>query len=165
MVYSSQMQRTRVCVFYGVTMGFVKHWQGIIACTLIALPSWFLGKLLPVIGGPVIAITAGMTAAVLWKNKGQAEAGIKFVSKKVLQWAVILLGFGLNYTVVLETGRQSLPIIVCTLAASLVTAFFLQKAMKMPAHISVFYFVFYRSLAYYDPCTEIRRKQRGFFSA
>lgn len=132
------MQRTRVCVFYGVTMGFVKkHWQGIIACTLIALPSWFLGKLLPVIGGPVIAITAGMTAAVLWKNKGQAEAGIKFVSKKVLQWAVILLGFGLNYTVVLETGRQSLPIIVCTLAASLVTAFFLQKLMKMPANISV----------------------------
>lgn len=117
---------------------FIKiHWAGIAVCTAIAFPAWFLGKSVPVIGGPVIAIAAGMIVTLFWKNKGAAEAGIKFVSKKILQWAVVLLGFGLNYTVVVETGRQSLPIIVCTLTVSLLMAFILQKTMKMPANISV----------------------------
>ncbi len=44
--------------------------------------------------------------------------GIQFTSKKILQWAVILLGFGLDLTVVLKTGQQSLPIILCTITVS-----------------------------------------------
>ena len=118
-------------------MDFIKkNWPGIVICAAIAVPSWFLGKLVPIIGGPVIAILSGMLITVFWKNKGAADSGIKFVSKKVLQWAVILLGFGLDYTVILKTGRQSLPIIVCTITASLLTAFILQKALKIPANIS-----------------------------
>ena len=115
---------------------FKKNGLGITLCTAIAVPSWFLGKRLPVIGGAVIAILSGMLVTVFWKNKGAADAGIKFVSKKVLQWAVILLGFGLDYTVILKTGKQSLPIIICTITASLVTAFVLQRALKMPQNIS-----------------------------
>ncbi|MGP1458985.1 MAG: YeiH family protein [Treponema sp.] len=118
-------------------MNFIKkNWLGAALCLAIAVPSWFLGKLVPVIGGAVIAILSGMLVTVFLKNKGAADSGIKFVSKKVLQWAVILLGFGLDYTVVLKTGQQSLPIIVCTITASLVTAFVLQRAMKMPSNIS-----------------------------
>lgn len=118
-------------------MNFIKkNIAGFILCTAIAIPAWFLGKLAPVIGGPVIAILCGMIITVFWKNKGSADEGIKFVSKKVLQWAVILLGFGLNYTVILKTGKQSLPIIICTIATSLLTAFVLQKALKIPARIS-----------------------------
>ena len=118
-------------------MNFIKkNGLGIALCAAIAVPSWFLGKQLPVIGGAVIAILSGMLVTVFWKNKGAADAGIKFVSKKVLQWAVILLGFGLDYTVILKTGKQSLPIIICTITASLVTAFVLQRALKMPQNIS-----------------------------
>ena len=62
--------------------------------------------------------------------------GIKFTSKKVLQWAVVLLGFGLDLTVVLKTGKQSLPIIVCTIAVSLLIAFVLHKALRIPSKIS-----------------------------
>lgn len=120
-----------------MTRFITKHWAGIAVCTVLAVPAWLLGVLVPVIGGPVIAIVAGMLITLFWKNKGTAEPGIKFVSKKILQWAVVLLGFGLNYTVVLETGRQSLPIIICTLTVSLLAAFILQKVMKMPANISI----------------------------
>lgn len=120
-----------------MTRFITKHWAGITVCIAIAVPAWLLGALVPVIGGPVIAIVAGMLITLFWKDKGMAEPGITFVSKKILQWAVVLLGFGLNYTVVLETGRQSLPIIVCTLTVSLLAAFILQKVMKMPANISI----------------------------
>ena len=113
-----------------------KKWKGLEFCLLLAVPSWFLGKMFPIIGGAVIAIIAGMVIAVFMKTKNGLEDGIKFTSKKILQWAVILLGFGMNLNVVLETGRQSLPIIVCTITTSLVIAFVLHKLMHIPSNIS-----------------------------
>ena len=113
-----------------------KNWKGILICFVISVPVWFLGKRFEIVGGAVIAILMGMTIALFWKDKGGFEGGIKFTSKKVLQWAVILLGFGLNLGVVYQTGMQSLPIIVCTIATSLIIAFVLHKVMHIPGNIS-----------------------------
>lgn len=109
---------------------------GILLCLLIAVPSHFLGKLFPIIGGPVIAILAGMIITLFWKEKGKFQEGIRFTSKKILQWAVIFLGFGLNLSIVLKTGKQSLPIIVCTISMSLIISFLLHKIMHVPGKIS-----------------------------
>ena len=113
-----------------------KNWKGILICLCIAIPSWFLGKRFPIIGGAVIAILAGMIITLLIKNKSPFEAGIKFTSKKILQWAVILLGFGLNLIVILQTGKQSLPIILSTISTALVIAYILHKALHIPGKIS-----------------------------
>ncbi|MDD6812192.1 MAG: YeiH family protein [Lachnospiraceae bacterium] len=118
-------------------MSFLKqNAKGLLLCLLIAVPSWFLGKQFPIIGGAVIAILAGMIVTLFLKDKSSFEKGIKFTSKKILQWAVILLGFGLNLNVILETGKQSLPIIVCTIATSLIIAYVLHKVMHIPSKIS-----------------------------
>ena len=114
-----------------------KNGSGIIVCLVIAIPSWLLGKAFPVAGGPVIAIIAGMIVTMFWKNKGKAEAGIKWTSKVILQTAVVLLGFGMNLGVIFQTGKQSLPIIICTITASLVIAWILQRVLKVPANTSV----------------------------
>ena len=116
---------------------FKKNWRGIIICLVIAVPSWLLGKAFPVIGGPVIAIIAGMIITLFWKDKGSAQSGIKWTSKIVLQAAVVLLGFGMNLGVIFQTGKQSLPIIVCTITASLVVAWILKKALNVPSNTSV----------------------------
>lgn len=118
-------------------MSFIKkNAPGILLCLAIAIPSWFLGTAFPIVGGAVIAILAGMVLTLIIKNKGVLEHGIKFTSKKVLQWAVVLLGFGMDLNVVLETGKQSLPIIVCTITISLVVAFLLNKVVKMPSKVA-----------------------------
>lgn len=118
-------------------MDFMKNnWKGILISLLIAVPSWFLGKLFPIVGGPVIAIVAGMIITIFVKDKSSFACGIKFTSKKVLQWAVILLGFGLDLGVVAKTGVQSLPIICSTIATSLIVAFILCKLAKIPGNIS-----------------------------
>ncbi|MDE7266942.1 MAG: YeiH family protein [Lachnospiraceae bacterium] len=118
-------------------MNFIKNnWKGILICLCIAVPSWFLGNAFPIIGGAVIAIIAGMIITMFLKNKSSLEAGIKFTSKKILQWAVVLLGFGLNLSVILQTGKQSLPIILSTIAVSLIIAFVLCKIMHIPNKIS-----------------------------
>ncbi len=119
-------------------MNFVKKsWRGILICLLIAIPSWLLGKSFPLIGGPVIAIIAGMIITVIWEEKGKAEAGIKWTSKVILQSAVVLLGFGMNLGVIFETGKQSLPIIICTITSSLVIAWIMKKVLKVSSNTSI----------------------------
>ena len=97
---------------------FTKNTAGILLCLAIAIPAWFLGKAVPVVGGPVFSILIGMI--------------VTFVSKKVLQCAVVLLGFGLNLTVILQTGKQSLPIIVGTICTALLLAAILRRAFRIP---------------------------------
>ena len=121
----------------GISMNFItKSWKGILLCLVIAVPCWFLGQTFPIIGGPVFGILAGMIITLLLKDKSMFQDGITFVSKKVLQYAVILLGFGLNLSVILETGKQSLPIIVTTISTSLIIAYLLHKVMHVPGNIS-----------------------------
>ena len=119
-------------------MNFVKkNWSGILLCLVIAIPSWFLGKIFPVVGGAVTAIIAGMIVTMFWNDKGKAEAGIKWTSKIILQTAVVLLGFGMNLCVIFQTGKQSLPIIICTITTSLIISWIMRKALKVPANTSI----------------------------
>lgn len=54
-----------------------------------------------------------------------------------MQTAVVLLGFGMNLGVIFQTGKQSLPIILCTITTSLVIAWLLRRVLKVPAKTSI----------------------------
>ena len=114
----------------------VKKLPGIGLCLLISVPAWFTVQWvepLEVMGAPVLAILAGMLLALAIPVPEKAKSGIAFVSKKVLQAAVVLLGFGLNLSTVGKIGGASLPIILSTIATSLIVAFVLQKVIHIPA--------------------------------
>ena len=118
-------------------VNFIKMtWKGLLLCLVIAVPAWFLGQLVPVVGGPVFAILAGMVITLFYKQKDGVQPGITFTSKKILQYAVVLLGFGMNLSDILEKGQQSLPIILSTITISLLIAFCLYKVLKMSPKIS-----------------------------
>ena len=102
-----------------------KNIYGILVCLVVAIPSWLLGKQFPVIGGAVISILAGMIITMFWKKKGKAAP------------AVVLLGFGMNLGVIFETGKQSLPIIICTISTSLLIAWLLRKILHVPSNTSI----------------------------
>lgn len=111
-----------------------EHFLGILLCLLIAFPSWFAVQLFPafeVIGAPVIAIILGMIITLLLKNKTQFAKGITYTSKKILQYAVILLGFGLNLATIGQVGLTSLPIIISTIATSLIVSFVMYKLLNV----------------------------------
>lgn len=118
-------------------MNLIKEkYKGLLVCLAIAIPACILGKIFPIIGSAVIAIIAGMVIALFWQPGKTFKPGITFTSKKILQYAVILLGFGLNLNVIFSTGKQSLPIIICTISTSLIIAFALHKAMHIDSNIS-----------------------------
>lgn len=117
---------------------FKGMWKGVLFCLIVAVPAWLLGKRFEVVGGPVFAILIGMVLALAVPARAgePLQRGVKFTSKKILQYAVILLGFGLNLAQIAQVGATSLPIIVSTIATSLVVAFVLCRALKIPGKIS-----------------------------
>lgn len=104
---------------------------GVVLCAILALPAWILGQYFPLVGAPVFAILLGMIVGSFYHNRTKTAAGIAFTSKYILQTAVVLLGFGLNLMQVVKVGIQSLPIIISTIATSLIVAFCLQKWLKL----------------------------------
>lgn len=69
-----------------------------------------------VIGASVIALFIGMAVNAVYKPDGVTAPGIRFTSKKILKFAIILLGASLNISTVLTVGRFSLTVMVFTLA-------------------------------------------------
>ena len=124
---------------------FKEKGLGILFCIIIAGIATFLSGLsignfsLEVIGAPVFSILFGMVITLIVPKLAPGENmkdGIKFTSKKILQWAVIILGFTLNLGTIAKVGAQSLPVIISTVATSLIVAFVMQKVMKMDATVA-----------------------------
>lgn len=118
---------------------------GILFCAVIALIAAFLVKInlgsfsLEIVGAPVFSIIIGMLVTLglpsLAADKRMAE-GIKFTSKKVLQWAVVILGFSLNLGTILKVGSRSLPVIVSTVCAALLIAVIMMKVLHVDKKVS-----------------------------
>jgi uncharacterized integral membrane protein (TIGR00698 family) len=109
---------------------------GILLCLFIAMPAWFLGRQFPIIGSPVIAIIFGLIIATYPRNS-RFEPGIKFTSKKLLQLAIVLLGFGMNFFEIFKVGSQTLLIIISTISVALIVTYLLNKIMKAPVKTSI----------------------------
>lgn len=103
---------------------------GILLTFLIAVPAWFLGKSFPIIGSPVLGILFGMILAY-WKRPAIFDDGIKYTSKKLLQYSIILLGFNMNLYNVLKVGKETFLLMSFTLTAAFLTAFIAGKLLKV----------------------------------
>ena len=114
---------------------FKKMLPGILIALTIALPAWYLGKLFPIMGGPVFGILIGIIVA-FWKRPDVFNEGIKFTSKKLLQGAIILLGFEMNLYNVIKVGGQSLLVMLFTLTAAFITAWLVGRALKLQGNIA-----------------------------
>ena len=114
---------------------------GVLLCFGIAIPSWFLGNQLPLVGSPVFGILFGMLLVffyptLLGKKHIELELGVKYTSKTLLQYSIILLGFSMNLFYVVKVGGESLYVIIFTLSASFLTAFIMGKVLHLERNIT-----------------------------
>ena len=116
-----------------------KTLPGILLCAILAIPCWLLGQQFHLVGSPIFAIILGIIIGSIftsWKRE-KTGAGIGFTSKKILQWAVILLGFGLNITQILHVGWISLPVIISTIATSLIVSYVIYRLTHIDSNSAV----------------------------
>lgn len=83
------------------------------------------------IGGSVIALFIGMAVNAFFKPTPLTAPGIKFTSKKILKFAIILLGASLNIGTVLTVGKFSLTVMVFTLATCFGLGALIGKALGL----------------------------------
>lgn len=114
-------------------MKVLKVFPGIILSVCIAFIACFIENLLPVhlIGSAVIAMFIGMFINPYIKNTEIFASGLKFTSKKILKFAIILLGLSLNITTILNVGRMSLTVMVFTLLTCFGGGYFIGKALGL----------------------------------
>ena len=106
---------------------------GFAAALIIAAISKLIESILPIhlIGASVIALFIGMIINHFWKPNDTFSAGLKFTSKKILKFAIILLGASLNIKIVLEVGKMSLCVMAFTLFTCFGVGYFVGKALKI----------------------------------
>ncbi len=110
---------------------FQKILPGFGLAILVAICAYLLGKIIPVVGGPVFGITLGILLTSVWKLPTLTGKGLKFTSKYVLQLAVILLGFDMNMANILVVGRDSLLVLLVTLSVAFAAAFLAGRYLKV----------------------------------
>ena len=111
----------------------VKLVPGFALALAIAAVAKLIESLLPIhlIGASVIALFIGMIINHFWKPNKIFSGGLKFTSKKILKFAIILLGASLNISIVLEVGKMSLCVMVFTLLTCFGIGHFVGKALKI----------------------------------
>ena len=114
-------------------MKTLKLIPGILLSVAVALVACWLESLLPIhlIGSAVIAMFIGMVLNHFLKQTTLFATGLKFTSKKILKFAIILLGLSLNITTILYVGKMSLVVMCFTLLTCFGGGYFIGKALGL----------------------------------
>ena len=112
---------------------FFEYIPGFVSAVAIAALARRLESLLPIhlIGASVIALFIGMIINHFHKPGKRMAPGIKFTSKKVLKFAIVLLGASLSIGTIMHIGRLSLTVMVFTLATCFGGGYFIGKALGL----------------------------------
>lgn len=105
---------------------------GILFALLIAVIAKFIESILPIhlIGGSVIALFIGMIINAFYHNN-KLQPGLKFTSKKLLKFAIILLGASLSIPIILSVGKFSLSVMIFTLMTCFGGGYFVGRALHL----------------------------------
>ena len=114
-------------------MKILKLFPGIMLAAVIALFAVWVESLLPIhlVGAAVIAMFIGVLLNPLIKGKKIFASGLKVTSKKILKFAIVLLGLSLNITTILHVGKMSLAVMVFTLLTCFGGGYFIGKALGL----------------------------------
>ncbi len=111
----------------------LKTIPGTALAVLIAVIACFIESLLPIhiIGAAVIAMFIGMALNTFLRKTTLFAPGLKFTSKKLLKFAIVLLGLSLNIKTILNVGKMSLSVMVFTLLTCFGGGYFIGKALGL----------------------------------
>ena len=113
-----------------------ENFPGLILAFVIALFATILGYFVPIVGGSVFGIIIGIILNNSIGKPKNTVKGVGFTSKKILQWAIIVLGGGLSLSQVWRVGVDSLSVLLFTLSFAFISAYGFGKLMRIPLRIT-----------------------------
>jgi uncharacterized integral membrane protein (TIGR00698 family) len=101
----------------------------------VAVVATVVGRLFPIVGGPVTGIVIGVTLATLITPGARLRPGIAVASKAILQASVVVLGSQLSLMQIVKVGLGSLPVMLGTLTAALVAAYWIGRWLGITGNL------------------------------
>ncbi len=111
---------------------------GFLLALLVAFCARFIESLLPIhlIGASVIALFIGMGINQVIKPSKEVQKGLKFTSKKVLKFAIVLLGASLSIGTIVHVGKLSLTVMIFTLLTCFGGGYYIGKMLGLDWKLS-----------------------------
>ena len=106
---------------------------GLLLAIVIAAAAKSLESLLPqgIISASVIALFIGIALNAMHKTDEAFVPGVRFTSRKLLKFAIILLGASLNIATILQVGGMSMIVMAFTLITCFGVGHFSGRAFKL----------------------------------
>lgn len=103
---------------------------GIAIAAIMALVAHFSAPYIPNVGSTMLALIFGAVAGNTFMNGKTCAPGLKFVEKRVLEYAIILTGFGLHAEHLKSLGWSTLFLLAMTVVSTMLLAWVLGKIFK-----------------------------------
>lgn len=108
---------------------------GIGLAAAVAVPSVVVNEFVPPLSAVAVAMVVGLLVRNLAGLPQTCGAGTKFVTKRVLRLAIILLGIRLSFSEMVRTGLHALLIIVCCITIAILLVQWFSRLLKLPARL------------------------------
>lgn len=109
--------------------------SGILFTVLIAAFAWAISGLLPFLNSILVGLLLGIVIGNFFKLPSQFSSGISLTGTKVLEFSILFLAFGINYSYMGKIGWQSFLLVVLVVFAVLLFSVFLSKKMNCPSTV------------------------------
>ncbi len=104
---------------------------GLLFTLTVAILALWLSGFLPV-GAVVMGISLGVLAGNIFKLPPSLSPGINFAEKKILSWAIILMGVKLDFNIIKELGIKAVLLIIAGIVFTIILALLFACIFQIP---------------------------------
>ena len=108
---------------------------GLALAVAVAVVATVVGRTFPIVGGPVTGIVIGVALTTFVKPGVGLRPGIAIASRTVLQASVVVLGSQMSLMQIVHVGLGSLPVMLGTLTAALVAAYWIGRWLGVTGNL------------------------------
>ena len=85
----------------------------------------------------MLAIIIGIFASNLISIPQSCDAGLIFSGKKVLSFGIVLLGFQLSISEILDSGSEAIPVVLGCIITGIIFTIFLSRMLGLPKNLGI----------------------------
>jgi uncharacterized integral membrane protein (TIGR00698 family) len=110
---------------------------GLLIVLIVGLISWYLGGIIPTLGGVTLAILLGILVGNVLNNNQSVMNGAVFAEKKLLPVAIVFLGVELQLVTLAQLGLPAIIIILISMSTALLISIYLGKLFGFSREFSI----------------------------
>lgn len=110
---------------------------GLLTVLIVGIISWYLGGIIPTLGGVTLAILLGILVGNVLNNNQSVVNGAVFAEKKLLPVAIVFLGVELQLVTLAQLGLPAIIIILISMSTALLMSIYLGKLFGFSREFSI----------------------------